>query len=599
MSTTSPRRAFFPLVFLACSILFVLSCKSDASKTASGNAPAHTGSSLSIRLEASVTGLNPLMSMTGYNRHVLEMVFMGLGTFEPTTIEQLPYLAKTIPAVYTVADGPYKGKLAYDFEIETSAVWDNGQPVIANDFLFSLKTIFHPLLPYENWKGYFEYLHDVAPDPTNPKKFTVYFDQYYILGIESLCQFPIFPAYQYDPNGALKAVPLKDLMDPAKSKALAKDPAQEAFAKNYLDPKFTSDVAAISACGPYRVERLNGDQGVVLVKKAGWWGDKLVPGKPQMAAIPDTLDYRVVKDEPTVENMLKSGDLDLALSVAPAKFLEWKNDAFLKERFDFSTTPTTNFSKVVFNLRTPKLQDRRVRQALAQAVDYDFLLNSIYKGIAQRTVANVSPNASYYATSVPLYTNNPEAARNLLAQAGWADSNNDGIVDRKSGGKTQNFTLDLLIPMSATQAQVAASIVESMRRIGVEVKVETVDVGVLGKRTIEGQYEAALLTNALYPGLTDFYQQYHSASLSPKGDNRARFSNPEADRLFEQIRTTPDAETRKNLYLQAQQLLHDEVPEIPLVFSQQRCIVNKHFNPVFSIRFPNYFENLFTEKKVN
>lgn len=158
-------------------------------------------------MEAAATTLNPLMPSPGYSRYVSGQVFQMLGVPDPETLEMRPLLAKTIPTVRPVTEGAHQGELAYDFAIHEAATWDNGSPVTGDDVVFTLKLIFHQGLPTNIWRGYYEYLTGMEVDPTDPKKFTAYFRQYYILALESLCQTPIYPAYNYDPNARLKSVP--------------------------------------------------------------------------------------------------------------------------------------------------------------------------------------------------------------------------------------------------------------------------------------------------------------------------------------------------------------------------------------------------------
>ena len=135
---------------------------------------------------------------------------------------------------------------------------------------FSIKIIFHPDLPTGIYRGFFEYLKALEVDPANPKKFTAYFSQYYMLMVESMCGVPIYPAYNYDRNNYLANIPLSDFLDEKKSAGLKYNPSAQAFAKEFLEPKFANDKNFVSGSGPYRLESTDGEQGTVLVKKENW-----------------------------------------------------------------------------------------------------------------------------------------------------------------------------------------------------------------------------------------------------------------------------------------------------------------------------------------
>ena len=100
---------------------------------------------------------------------------------------------------------------------------------------------------------------------------------------------------------------------------------------------------------------------------------------------------------------------------------------------------------------------------------------------------------------------------------------------------------------------------------------------------------------ALHPGLVELYQSYHSASLAPKGDNRSGFSK--ADSVIVAIRTTEDEAKRNALYIKAQEIIREEVPEIYLYAPLQRIVVSKRFDYVISANRPGYYEQMFKLKK--
>jgi hypothetical protein len=100
----------------------------------------------------------------------------------------------------------------------------------------------------------------------------------------------------------------------------------------------------------------------------------------------------------------------------------------------------------------------------------------------------------------------------------------------------------------------------------------------------------------LNTGLDDFFQQYHSSNFAPNGDNRARFSNASMDSLTMAIRVCSDVPLRNKMYIAAQEILHEEVPEVYLFSSVQRYIVAKKLKYVLSTERPGFYEYLFQLK---
>jgi peptide/nickel transport system substrate-binding protein len=553
---------------------------------------------VNIRLEAAAVILNPiLLKATGYSRFLAERIFSTLGTLDPETLELMPVLAKSIPTGRIVADGPYKGHYAYDFELQEAAAWDNGSPVTAADMIFTLKLIFHPGID-NTFRDYFPNLTTVEADPANPKKFTAYYKTYYMLSMESLCQTVIYPAYHYDPGKKLEKIALSDLTDLQKAQVITQsNPDFSAFAQEFTGPRYINDKNFVSGCGPYRLENTDAEQGALLIKKTNWWGDKLVAANPLLGAYPERLSYKIVKEESVIENMLKTGDLDIATNISPGKYKEWSQNAALTKDYDFLTKPAFQYSRWLFNLRNPKLADVRVRQALAQLIDYDYILSNIMQGLAARIVGPVSPAQTYYAKDIQPYEYNVQKAGALLKEAGWADSNSDGVLDKMIGGKKVELTIDMLATTASKVTELLSnSIRETARPAGVRINIIPVDIDKASADSRSGNYESVLLGAALSPGFVELHQRYHSSSIIPAGDNRSSFADPRADSLIMAIRTTPDDARRKQLYIEAQKLMHEQLPEVFVYTALQRFVVSKKFDYVLSANRPGYYEHLFRQK---
>ncbi len=583
------------LFFLALSSLFLWSsCTDDTARC--GKISFKTDNVVTVRMEAAATSLNPIMPGPGYNRYVAANLFQSLAAIEPKTLELVPLLVVKIPTVYAIKDGPRAGMLAYDFEIHPQATWDNGSPITGHDVLFSLKIIHHPLLPLGEWIGYFERLKALEVDAQNPKKFTAYFDQFYILGLESLCQFPIYPAYHYDPDGVLAGVSLADLQDRARAQQLAtENKALAEWAQFFQSPRFANDKQGVCGSGPYRLESFDADQGVVLVKKSNWWGDQAASSNRYLTAYPEKLIYRFIKEEAATENLIRSGDLDVVPALSPTKFVEMKQDSCLPLRYDMALVGANAYARVLCNTTRPALADKRVRQALAHAIDYDYMLNTIWESMAERCVSPVHPAKPFYARSLKPYAYDVNKARQLLAEAGWTDTDGDGIADKVMNAQKVRLELSLLSAgASPTSSATAKSIQNTARAAGFAINIVEEDIRVISQKTRQGDYDLALTSVVLFPGLWDPYQSFHSKSIG--SGNRSGFANAELDRLIEALRAEPNEKKRNEYYLRIQQLLYDEQPEIFLYAPQQRIAVSRRFDYVLSANRPGYYEAYFKKK---
>lgn len=582
--------AFAPVLAGALSMLTLQGCVSDA--------PDPNANTLRIRVEQDVTSLHPILTRSYYSRSVAAQVFQMLGNLDPQTLEFKPLIVKALPQIRQMTDGPHKGGIAYDFEILPEAAWDNGSPITGHDVAFTFKMIMNPLMPTGEWHGYYKHVRDLEVDKADPKKFTVYMSQYYILGLESVCQTPIFPAYHYDPGGNMTDIPLADLLDEAKAKALAtSNPKLKAFADEAQQPKYATEKAFVSGSGPYQLEFLKSGEGVVLVRKKNWWADKLAGQNPLLAAYPEKLVYRPVKDEPAVENMLKNTELDLSLNISAGKFLELKKNDTLATKYTFGTNVPTQYSYIMCNLRTPKLADKQVRRALAHMVDYDYLLNTVGKGMAKRVVGPINPAKPYYNNSITPHDFSLDKTRQLLAEAGWKDTDGNGILDKNIGGKKTELSFKLLATTTSEATRLMSEkLKETAPKVGISIEIVATDLQKLTAETRAGNFELAILAAATFPGADDTYQNLHSQSLAPAGDNRSGFVNDAADKLMDAIRIEPDLPKRYDLYRQLQQIIHEELPNIYLISPDQRYVVAKRFIPMMTANRPGYYEHLFKLK---
>jgi peptide/nickel transport system substrate-binding protein len=595
------KSASFLALLMVLGIVFN-ACKGDPKVSGkTRNATQALTNTLRIRTEADANNLNLFLTNTAYSRYICQQLFQTMGILDPKTLEMKPLMIKSIPTERKVTEGAFKGCIAYDFEFLEEAKWDNGSPITANDFIFSVKLVEHPLLPTDTWRSYFEYLKGIEVDATNPQKFTVFSSKYYILGLETFCQFPVYPAYHYDAGNKLGAIPLATFLDAKKIKALAETDANlKAFADEIKLPKYTNESAFIVGSGPYSMESMKAGEGTMLVRKKNWWGDVAAAKNEYLRAYPEKIVYRPVKDEGAVENMIKNGELDVALTLSPNKFLELKANTDLAQKFDFNTLPLTMYNQWVFNIRNPKLADKRTRQALAYLVDYDNIINNIQKGMAKRTVGPINPIKSYYNNDIALYQPNIAKAQELLKAAGWIDSDQNGTVDKKIAGKKTDLSINLLATnVTETARFTAESIKEACKKVGINIEIQWTDINKITAESKAGNFETVMYAAATFPGADDLYQLLHSKSQPPGGDNRGGFANGQADKLMDAIRSEVDMTKRTEMYRQLQAILHDEVPAVYLSTPLQRYVVSKRFDAVISSNRPGYYEQFFKLKGLN
>ncbi len=528
-----------------------------------------------IQLNAEPDRLNPALTTSAYARIAINGIFLSLLAVDPVTLEVVPQLARSRPEAAPIQSGPYQGGIAYTFEIREEAVWDDGSPVTAQDYIFTLKAVFNPKVSAPAYRAFLSFIKDVQPDPGNARRFTVFTNQTYIIGEEAVgSTLPVLPAYHYDPEGLLRDIPLTSFTDEAAVAVLAEQDARlQQFATQFEGPEFSREKEGVSGCGPYRLELWETGQRIVLAKKDGWWGDELAADNPMLAGYPDKLIFRIIPDPNAAIAALKDGQIDAMSDLPPNRFDELKQTAFVAERYDFYSPPSLANTFIYLNTRSPKLEDKRVRQALAHAIDIEEIINTVFYGYGEPFASPVHPSAKYYNTKLAPITYDPAKARALLEAAGWADSNNNGIADKLVDGQLVEMNLNYKYTAGREIAQnVALLVQESARKAGFNIELEAKEFAVIADDLKRRDFELAPWAKTISPTLWEPKQDFHS-----EGDNRTGFGNAETDALIDRIQLTLDEGERNKLYAQLQATLYEEMPMAYILIPSGRIAIHKRF----------------------
>lgn len=566
------------------------SCNKDAKTEETVNWK-RTTNEVILRLDESPDRLNPVLSTTSYATEVNMQIFSYLLTIHPKTLEFIPQLAKAWPTEKEITEGPHAGGMAYEYEIFEEAVWDDGSPVTGHDFVFTIKSIFVPQLRTQRIRPYLSIIKDIEVDANNPKRFTVYtLKTDNVVETISNTMF-VLPEKSYDPQGALKDIPLTDFLDEKKMESIANDNEMLGqFAEEFQSTKYSHNVEFINGSGPYRLEKWETDNEVVLVKKDNWWGASVSGDYPGLSAGPDRLIYKPIVDNVSAISALKSEEIDAMANIDPNDFIEMKKDSALNTMYNFETPNFLGFFMLYVNGRNEKLADKNVRRALAHAIDVDQIIETVYAGLANRLAAPVHPSASYYNNNLtpPAYDIN--RAKELLKAAGWEDSNNDGTVDKEIDGESVEMKLEFQFTgQSERQRSLALLIQESTKKAGFGIEIIPMDYQVMLQNTKTGNYDLAPGGRSWPPVSWNPKQNWHT-----EGAGRVGFGNAESDALIEKIVATTDKAEKTKLYHELQQMIYDEQAEIYLVVPVSRVVVHKRFDwiptPILPGYFPNYFD---------
>ncbi len=301
----------------------------------------------------------------------------------------------------------------------------------------------------------------------------------------------------------------------------------------------TGDVLRRTAIGtgPFMVEEFVPAQRLVLKKNPGYWEE----GKPYL----DRLVIQVVPDETNIVAGLRAGTIDHAALEDAKNYLLLKDE----KNLELSRDPAIKWDVIDFPCDTPPFDNVKVRQAIALAIDKPAIMQAAIYGLGQVCGA-MPPALKMWALppeQLPNQRRDVARARQLLAEAGYP------------GGFRARLRTIVGYATMAANAQVIAA---NLKEVGIEVTVETVDLGVWIE---DFRARRSPFTLNAWGGFTDpdllYYRHFHSP---PKGADFRRWNNPKADELLDRGRYTVDQAKRKAYYDEFQRLLAEQAPTIPL-----------------------------------
>lgn len=266
------------------------------------------------------------------------------------------------------------------------------------------------------------------------------------------------------------------------------------------------------------------------------------------------IEIKFVRDAAARILMLVGGSADL---VQNAVRLDLVDDVVKRPRVEVASAPSVLLTYMLINNQDPVLRDRRVRQALALALDRPAIVAAKFGGRAVVATGLLPPAHWAYTPDVPRYDTDLARARALLDDAGLRPD---------AGG----IRLRLVYKTSADAFRVAVArvIAAQLAKVGIEIEVRSFEFATFFSDVKKGSYQIATMQS---PEITepDFhYWFFHSSRLpspkDPDGSNRWRYTNPEMDRLVEAGRSELDPARRKALYAEAQRIVAEDLPIIPL-----------------------------------
>ena len=219
------------------------------------------------------------------------------------------------------------------------------------------------------------------------------------------------------------------------------------------------------------------------------------------------------------------------------------------------------FSYLGWNCRRPLFTDARTRQAMSYLFPKQRIIRDVFMGMGQPVLSDVHPDSTAYNHDLQPYAYDPAKAKALLAEAGWSDSDGDGLLDRLVDGKRQTFRFAVKYYANSPEWDNTLAIYRTeLKSVGIELEAKSLEWKELIRVYEDRDFDAVVGTWQMSFDL-DFYQLWHSSQIdAPGGSNHCGFNDPEVDRLALALREEFDYAKRQAIIKRVQERINELQP---------------------------------------
>ena len=445
-------------------------------------------------------------------------LFEGLASYHPETAEPIPGVATH----WT----PSADAKQWTFHLRPEAKWSDGSPVTAHDFVWSYQRVLSPALASEyaamlfclqNARAY------LAGDITD-------FSQ---VGVKATDDHTLQLTLEY-PVPYLPGMVAHSIWFPVQQEAILAHGAMDKRGSRWTRP------GNLIGNGPFVLAEWKPNQIIRINRNPAYWDAANIRL--------NQVNFYPIENSATEESAFRSGQLHATVTVPQSKISVYKNDPARAPLLAQHPQLSTYFYR--FNVERPPFDDARVRRALSMAVDRQKIIDAVAQG-DQVPAFNLTPPHTGGYESPAIIRHDPEGARRLLTEAGFP-------------GGAGFPEMELLYNTSDGHRALAEALQQMWRTtLGINIALYNQEAKVWSDTMREGDYDIAR---------TGWVGDYLDASTfldlmtTENGNNQTNWSNAEYDRLIEASRTVIDKTERHKLYRQAESILMQESPILPLYF---------------------------------
>jgi peptide/nickel transport system substrate-binding protein len=415
------------------------------------------------------------------------------------------------------------------FYLRKDVKWQDGIPFTAKDVEFTYKLIIDPKTPTA-----------YASDFLRVKEFRV-LDPY---TVEVMYEKPYAPALGSWGQSMLPAHLLE-----------GQDVNQSPLKRNPV------------GTGPYKFSEWKTGERIVVDSNHDYF-----EGRPYI----DRVMTRVIPDLATMFLELKAGRLDL-MTLTPLQYRRQTDTAWFGANFARYKYIGFGYTYLGYNLKDWKFQDKKVRQALTTAIDRESIVQGVLLGLGQPAYTPYKPDTFWYNPNVKKFPYDPEKAKEMLAEAGWKDTDGDGIL--RKDGKPFEFTI-ITNQGNELRKNAATIIQRDLKRVGIKVSIRVLEWAAFLKNFINKRnYEACLLgwQTGPEPNQIDIW---NSEKIGETQLNFITYQNPEVDKLLDEGASTYNRDQRKKYYDEFQAIIAEDQPYTFLYVGDTLPIISARFHGI-------------------
>lgn len=524
-------------------------------------ASAVAGDWLIIREMSDPEKLNPIVSNDASASEICSYIYESLLAQDKVTYELIPSLAG-MPEISP-------DNLSYTFTLNKNAKFSDGKPLTAADIIFTLKTIKNPFVDDAALRNYFEMVDRAEMVDNDPNKVKFILTKPNWRGLYTLASFQVLPKHVLDPGNVTDKFNWEEFKD---LKVAQKNPELQKFADFINSQEVSRDAKYLVGSGPYMFEKWDTGAGVTLVKNPNYWGGGTVTPN-----YPAKIIFKTIQDNSAALVSAKNKEVDAMAVIKPSDFykdLENADQFNLVKARPFEPA----YTYLAWNQLNPLFQDKRVRLALSHLVDRKSIIDKVMFGDGVPIQSHVFyKNTKLLNTELPEIQFDPEKAKKLLEEAGWKDTDGDGVLDKIIDGKKKDFKFTFLSNTNPVRKQILLVIVDALKKVGIQAEVQELEWSVYLDKTKKHEFEATYSAWTSPTTPPDPYQIWHSSQSEGEGSNYISFKNKTSDSLIEAYRNEMDETKRIAMIKEWQKLIYDEQPYTFLWSPRARYIYDKRF----------------------